>query len=108
MDNTFKIERLDHFGRGIININGKIGFVDNALIGDEVTINILEEKKNFLLCNVKSYIKKSSMRKGSFCKYSHICGGCDIGELNYKEQLKFKRNKIENIIKKYKEEYGNE
>ena len=101
MDNTFKIERLDHFGRGIINISGKIGFVDNALVGDEVTINILEEKKNFLLCNVKSYIKKSSMRKESFCKYSHICGGCDIGELNYKEQLKFKRNKVENIIKKY-------
>ena len=107
MNKTYKIEKLDHFGRGIVNIDGKIGFVTNATIGDEVVISKLQEKKKFFLCDVKEYAKKSDLRKKSFCKYSSICGGCDIGDLIYEEQLKFKKEKVENIVKKYFKQYIN-
>ena len=104
MNEIYKITDLDHFGRGIINVNGKIGFVNNAFVGDEVTIEILEQKKDFLVCNVKEYKSKSKLRKASYCKYCNACGGCDIGELKYEEQLKYKKLRIRNILDKYLKE----
>ena len=42
----YKIEKLDDFGRGITYINGKICFVENALIGEEVELDIIKEEQN--------------------------------------------------------------
>ena len=43
-----KVERLDHYGRGIIKINGKIGFIKNALPGEEIKMQITKEHKKYL------------------------------------------------------------
>lgn len=102
MNKSYKIEKLDHFGRGIINIDGKTIFVENAYIGDEVCVEIIKQKKNFSIARVKEYVKYSDLRKKDYCKYS--CGGCDILELLYKEQLKFKEDKVQDILKRYLKE----
>ena len=101
MDKTYKVLRLDHFGRGIINIDGKTAFVENAYIGDEVKVELVKEKKKYSIAKVKKYIKYSKSRKQSYCKYCNCCGGCDILELLYEEQLRFKEEKVCNIINKY-------
>ena len=41
---AYKIDRLDDFGRGITFVNNKICFVNNALISEEVDVNIINEK----------------------------------------------------------------
>ena len=38
-----KVERLDHYGRGIIKIDGKIGFIENALENEDIEIDIIKE-----------------------------------------------------------------
>ena len=38
-----KIEKLDHFGRGITYINDKIAFIENALPKEIVDIQIKKE-----------------------------------------------------------------
>ena len=40
---TVQIEKLDHYGRGITRINGKICFVENALPKETVEIEIIKE-----------------------------------------------------------------
>lgn len=40
-----KITKLDNKGRGITYQNDKITFVENALIDEEVSINITNDKK---------------------------------------------------------------
>ena len=40
-----KIEKLDHFGRGICYIDGKICFIEDTLPGEEVKVKITLEKK---------------------------------------------------------------
>ena len=35
------------------------------------------------------------------CPYYDICGGCNISHLNYENQLKFKEDKLKNILLKY-------
>ena len=40
------IEALDHFGLGIAHINEKIVFVEKALPGEIVKIEIIEDRKS--------------------------------------------------------------
>ena len=98
---TYKIERLDDFGRGITFIDGKICFVEDALEGEEVDIIVEREKSKYLEASVKEIHSSSKNRKIPECPFYNFCGGCNIMHMSYKAQLSFKENKIKNIIKKY-------
>ena len=95
------IEKLDHFGRGIARNCGKPIFVVNALPNEIVDINITNEKKNFMEGVVTNYIKYSNERVIPKCPYYNECGGCDLMHLNYNNQLKFKENKVKEIMEKF-------
>ena len=96
-----KIENLDHFGRGIAKVNNMPIFVENSLIDEEVEIIVTKEKKNYMEGIVDKYIKTSPIRVVSKCPYYDKCGGCDLLHLSYDEQLKYKENKVKEIIKKF-------
>ena len=96
-----EITSLDHNGRGIGKLNNKIVFVENALPGEIVDITILKEKKNYIEARVNNFIKKSEKRIESVCPYFAECGGCDLLHLNYEDTLKFKEDKIKNIVNRY-------
>ena len=38
---------------------------------------------------------------GNFCPYFHECGGCDLLHMSYNNQLKFKQDKVIDILTKY-------
>lgn len=96
-----KIDKLDHKGRGISKIDNKIIFIENSLPDEIVEVKVTKEKKGFMEGCVTNYIKKAPNRVESKCPYYNNCGGCNIMHLSYEDQLKFKQNKIENIIEKY-------
>lgn len=96
-----KIDSLDHYGRGISKLDGKIVFIENALPNEVVEIKILKEKKKYIEGNVSNYIKTSEERVNVDCPYYNSCGGCNIMHLSYDNQLKFKQDKLENIVHKY-------
>ena len=96
-----KIESLDHYGRGITRIDGKIAFIENALPDEIIEVKIDNEKKKYIEGSVLKYIEKSNKRISVDCPYYNSCGGCNIMHLTYFDQLNFKQEKIENIVKKY-------
>jgi 23S rRNA (uracil1939-C5)-methyltransferase len=96
-----RIEKLDHYGRGIGYINNKIIFIDNALVGEVVNYEVILDKKDYLEGKVVNYISKSSDRVEAKCPYYNLCGGCDIMHMPYNKQLDFKLNKVKNILDKY-------
>ncbi|MDD4407276.1 MAG: class I SAM-dependent RNA methyltransferase [Bacilli bacterium] len=98
---SYKIESLDHQGRGITYSNGKVVFVENALPTEEVLIKVLEDKKKYSNAIVTKYNSYSKERIDVECPYYDICGGCNISHLNYENQLKFKEDKLKNILLKY-------
>jgi len=105
-NNTMKnlevsIENLDHYARGIARINGKTIFIENALPSEKVIINIIKEKKNFSEGEVIKFLNKSSDRVNPICPYYNECGGCNIMHLDYENQLKFKENKVKEVLKKF-------
>ncbi len=98
------ITGYDHQGRGIARINNKIIFIPNTIKGEIAKIKIIEEKKNYAIGEVISLTKKSPIRVKALCLYYEKCGGCDLLHLPYDEQLRYKQDKISNIIAKYVKE----
>lgn len=100
----YKIEKLDNFGRGISHINNKIVFISNALDEEVVDATTTYSNKKFDEAKVNEIIEVSKMRIKPICPYFDICGGCNLLHMNYDEQLKFKYNKVKDIIFKYLKE----
>ena len=100
-----EILKLDHQGRGIGKINNKIIFIKNALPKELVEVKIIKDKKNYQEGIVTNYIKKSDKRINPKCPYYEQCGGCNLMHLNYQDQIKYKQEKIENIIHKYVDKF---
>ena len=96
-----KIEKLDHFGRGITHINDKICFVKDALPEEIVDIEIKNENKKFSEAITKKVKEKSPNRIKSKCKYSNKCGGCTFSHLLFEEENKYKEEKVKEIINRF-------
>lgn len=96
-----KIEKLDHFGRGICHIDGKICFVDKALPGEEVKIKIVNNLKKYLVGKVSDYYVLSDERVTEECRYSDICGGCNLSHIKMSMENKYKNLKVKELLKKF-------
>ncbi len=95
------ITELDHQGRGIARIHNKITFIPNTLPEEIVDIEITKDKKKFMEGKVINFHKKSSKRVENICPYYPKCGGCQLLHLSYEEQLKYKQEKMKNILERY-------
>lgn len=96
-----EIVKLDHFGRGITYINGKICFVEKALPGEIVKVKIVSETKKYLIGRVLDYYKISDSRTEDRCMYADVCGGCDLEHLKLEEEKHFKCEKVKEILRKF-------
>lgn len=95
-----KIEKLNHNGFGIGYIDGKVTFVKNTLIGDEVEISIIKEYRTYNEAKVTKYITKSPLHKTPICPYADKCGGCTYQMMSYEEELSQKQKVVEQILRK--------
>lgn len=100
-----EIVKYDNNGRGISYLSSRIVFIPNTIIGEDVLIDIVEDKKNYSVGRVLKFNKISDERVNNICPYYGICGGCDIMHIKYEAQLKYKMNKIKEIMDKF---YGEE
>jgi 23S rRNA (uracil1939-C5)-methyltransferase len=101
MNYEVEILSYDHQGRGIGRINDKIIFIPNTIPGEIVNIKVTKDKKKFMEGEVINFIKESPYRVKDLCPYYETCGGCDLLHIPYSEQLKYKQDKVNNIIKRY-------
>ena len=92
---------MDHNGNGLGRINEKIVFVPKSIPGDKCLIKLVKDHKTYSIGRIEKVVEPGSNRKEVECPYYYICGGCNISNLSYSEQLKFKKDKVKNIFKKY-------
>lgn len=96
-----KVLRLDHYGRGIINENGKTGFIKNALIDENIEYSLIKDKKKYFEGETTSIDNINPNRVNPQCPYYKNCGGCNLLHMAYNYQLKFKQNKVIDILTKF-------
>ncbi len=93
---------IDNLGNRVGGIarpeNSPVIFVKGALPDEQVTINNMRVKKNFIEADLVSIQLPSPDRKEPFCKYFGNCGGCSLQHLSYDQQLKWKKIWVEKAI----------
>ena len=89
-----EIINLGSEGQGIGKLDGLTVFVEGGLIGDILNIKITRAKKKYCIGRINKIVKASPNRINPACKVFSKCGGCNLQNLHYREQLIYKRNKV--------------
>ncbi len=91
---------LNHMGQGVAKIDNFVIFVQEAVPGDLLRIKITETKKNYAVGEITEIIKPSDYRISPICPYYEQCGGCQLMHMDYGEQLKFKKFRVINELRR--------
>ncbi|MDO5540090.1 MAG: 23S rRNA (uracil(1939)-C(5))-methyltransferase RlmD [Eubacteriales bacterium] len=89
-----KIEDIGTDGAGIGRADGITLFVKDTIIGDTVEAKVMKMKKTYGYARLMNILEPSPYRVKALCPVAKQCGGCQIQEMDYTEQLRFKENKV--------------
>lgn len=81
-------------GKSVGRIEGFVVFVEGAVPGDVVRVQILKKKKNFAEAKVVAIEKPSPFRVQPRCTHFGVCGGCRWQHVDYRKQLAFKAQHV--------------
>lgn len=95
------IEKLSHDGRGITHINGKTVFVENALPGELVELQIVSRHTKFDEARTIEVIMDAPERVDPPCAHADICGGCSLQFLNSDSQVELKESVLKEQLKHF-------
>lgn len=94
------IEGEGYEGEGIARIDGYPIFVKGALTGEKVAIKIIKTNKNYGYGKILEILEPSQSRVTPSCELYKKCGGCNLQHMSYEKQLKFKKSRVEDCLKK--------
>ena len=92
------ITDMTNEGEGVGKADGFAFFVKDTLIGDEVRIRVTKLKRSYGYGRLEKILKPSADRVEPVCPVSRQCGGCQIQNMSYEAQLRYKENKVKNNL----------
>ena len=95
-----KIDDLSDTGEGIGKVDGFTWFIKDAIIGDVVEAKVMKTKKSYGFARLIKVMEPSAYRVEPRCKVARQCGGCQLQAMDYREQLRYKENKVLNNLKR--------
>jgi 23S rRNA (uracil1939-C5)-methyltransferase len=103
-NNKMKITALDMDARGIGHwqnedgTNGKVVFVDGALPGEMVSVQIYRKKAHWENGLMTKLHQESAQRVKPQCPYFGLCGGCSMQHLSFDAQVAIKQRVLEDSL----------
>lgn len=94
------ITNLENEGSGVCKIKGVITFVPKALESEKVLVRITDKKKSFARGKLVRVLEENEKRIVPDCPYYNECGGCNLRHQTSEENLKFKKEKVINALKR--------
>ena len=85
-------------GLGVAKIDGQVVFIKNAVRNDILLIKIVKVNKKIAFGIIDTIITPSEFRCAPQCEVSLKCGGCELFNMTYEEELYFKKNKVYDAI----------
>jgi 23S rRNA (uracil-5-)-methyltransferase RumA len=89
-----EIKAVAFGAHGIGDYDGLKVFVADTMPGDKVMASFTRIKKNFAEAKLVEFVSKSADRVEPRCKYSDICGGCQLQYMPYEKQLELKKQHV--------------
>lgn len=87
-------------GSGVGHIDGFAVFVSGTAPGDTVLAHIIKVKKSYAVGKAVKILKKSKARIEPDCPSFPSCGGCAFRHIDYETELKIKKQKVEDAMKR--------
>ena len=87
-------------GKGVIKTVYGVVFVDSLLLGEEAEIEITFAGKGVSYGAIKRLITMSKDRITPKCPISTACGGCCFQNATYEYELRYKKHKVEEALKR--------
>jgi 23S rRNA (uracil1939-C5)-methyltransferase len=81
-------------GKSLAKLNGKVIFIERAVPGDIVDIQLTKNKKDWAEAYPIHFKKYAELRTTPFCEHFGICGGCQWQMLPYTQQLLYKQKQV--------------
>lgn len=87
-----EIESVSHEGRGVAHREGKVAFVDGALVGERVSAQFVRKRSKFDEFKTIEVLSSSMERVDPPCKFTAQCGGCSLQHWSPDKQIGFKQS----------------
>ena len=87
-------------GKSIARVDGKVIFIERVVPGDVVDVKLFKSKKDWAEGYPLQFHSYSKERTEPFCRHFGVCGGCQWQMLPYEKQLLYKRQQVEDNLKR--------
>src|SRR5476651_1394252 len=87
-------------GKGVGKTNELVVFVEKAIPGDVVDVEVYRKKKNFAEAKITNLKKPSEFRTEAFCSHFGVCGGCKWQHMLYNAQLVYKQKSVTDALQR--------
>ena len=98
MVDVLDIESLDLEARGVARRDGKVVFVEGALPGERVSVQVVRRKPSYEIARVDQVLRASSQRVTPRCPHFGVCGGCAMQHLDPAAQVAVKQRALEDTF----------
>ena len=95
---TGTVESYSSEGLGIVRLDGAVVFVPRAVRGERVELKITKVMKNAAAGEIVRITEPSPERMEPDCPWYGRCGGCDFRHLRYGEELRAKRQRVQDAL----------
>ena len=91
---------IAHGGEAIGRLDGRIVFVSHGLPGEEVEVELIEDRRDYARAQIVEVLRPSEERVTPPCPYFGTCGGCQWQHAAYPAQLRFKQQIVAEQLKR--------
>ena len=95
---TGTVEGYSSEGLGIVRLDGAVVFVPRTVRGEEIDLRITKVMKTCAAGEIVKIKKPSPERIKPECPYFGRCGGCDFQHMSYTEELRAKRQRVQDTL----------
>ncbi|NQD71038.1 23S rRNA (uracil(1939)-C(5))-methyltransferase RlmD [Sphingobacterium shayense] len=97
---NLRIVDIAEEGKGVAKQDDLVMFIEHAVPGDLVDVELFRKKKSFAEGRLVSVKEPSEHRVEPFCPHFGTCGGCKWQHMDYNAQLVFKQQYVENALRR--------
>ncbi|MBF13312.1 MAG: 23S rRNA (uracil(1939)-C(5))-methyltransferase RlmD [Legionellales bacterium] len=85
---------VTHEGQGIAHINDRVCFIQGALLGERLDIQVIKKKKGSWFAVVTNVLSSSPKRIEPQCEVYDVCGGCGLQHMSTETQIDIKQQAL--------------
>src|SRR5690606_29301566 len=97
---SLHIDKLVPGGDGLARHEGRVVFVPGVLPGEDVTVGIVEVKKDFARARLLEVVTTSPDRVAPPCALAGVCGGCDWLHIDPAAQARLKVELVRDPVRR--------